>query len=546
MKRKLALVLVVALILSLGTFSTVSYAADAAEDITVYTGEQFVTALTANKGATITIEGTEDCADGTKGIVIPNTYQTLSGYNGNIIGVENCNTIQLAETSGNEKSLFGRLSSGNLNISNINIVGAGSGGKGTITTGYVYTTSSSAVNTTSPLICYANGVKVTLNKVTNYVDVDTGKDVIGGLIGFVRNGSVEINDCKNYGDMTSTNRAGGILAYGRGTSTVVTIRHSSNHGKITGGAIGGIYGSDFGTSDYIDITIENCYNDGVILYGTSGSVGGIAGNAYSADISKCYNAGTVTGYKFAGGIVGNSSSSSTVYSTVSNCFNVGNISYAISASNVSSGTVCGIARGSYGVVENCYNLGDLTSMNGVERIYPISNSKTAGCVNNYYTNTEKSDSSTIGTPTTIEGLATDFLSNLNPAEGEPVWYYTEDSSYNYSLPQIIGNEFVNDKNNDWYIAPEEEITVGPASDDILFAKGEDMLFSEEDLGEDLTFENENSSADAKGKNHCEGAFGILFYGNKLKNGNTYYVRPYVLFNGTYTYGAPTSFVFSAE
>ena len=573
MKRKLALMLVISLILSLGAFSTVSFAAT---DTIVTTGADLKEALTNCKGGTVTIAGEDTLADGTKGIILPDNYSPVSGFYGTIRGVDDKNNIQLATTSGSEHGLISSINTGDstTTIENLVLKGVGTDGNSTIST-QLHSTAGTAA-----LIGYVNKSTATviIKNVTNHVNVTDSTKNAGGLIAYIYGGSVTIENCLNDGNITSSKgKSGGFVGSGRAGS--LTVKDSVNYGVITGSdRAGGIYGGAYNTSTgYITLTIEKCANYGSILSHTK-NAGGIAGSGSVATVSKSFNAGNVeSNYRYAAGILASTGSSS----IVTDSFNVGSIS--VKGDAQSAGSVFGIASGD-AVVSNCYNLGDFIAYNSEKdkyySPYAITDSETSGSKNNYYTNdVEVKDAKDIATKTTIEELATDFLSNLNPAGGDPVWCYTEDPSYNYSLPQIIGNEFVNDKNKDWYKAPEEEITVGPASDDILFAKGEDtefdaqlaedgitggyaivaskftvpsgefkfgMLLSEEDLGEDLTFENENYSADAKGKNHCEGAFGILFYGNKLKNGNTYYVRPYVLFNGIYTYGAPTSFVFSAE
>ncbi len=68
-----------------------------------------------------------------------------------------------------------------------------------------------------------------------------------------------------------------------------------------------------------------------------------------------------------------------------------------------------------------------------------------------------------------------------------------------------------------------------------------MLLSEENIDFD-----EDNSIIAPAEKNKNGAFGILFYGNKFKEGKTYYVRPYIERNGAYTLGKITEFVFRAE
>ncbi len=70
-----------------------------------------------------------------------------------------------------------------------------------------------------------------------------------------------------------------------------------------------------------------------------------------------------------------------------------------------------------------------------------------------------------------------------------------------------------------------------------------MLISKTVLGDALTAETCTKAAKAT-KNH-NGAYGILFYG-AMVDGDTYYVRPYIKYNDTFTYGEASSFVFEAK
>ena len=70
-----------------------------------------------------------------------------------------------------------------------------------------------------------------------------------------------------------------------------------------------------------------------------------------------------------------------------------------------------------------------------------------------------------------------------------------------------------------------------------------MLISKTVSGEELTAET--CTKVAKAIKNFNGAYGILFYGNMV-TGDTYYVRPYIKYDDTYTYGAASSFVFNAR
>jgi hypothetical protein len=96
-------------------------------------------------------------------------------------------------------------------------------------------------------------------------------------------------------------------------------------------------------------TISNCYNTGNIS--TIFSAGGICGNATdNSTISDCYNTGNISG-GYAGGICGYTGNIGNFYdaNTISKCYNTGNISDA-----VHTGGICGygVSRGC--IISNCF------------------------------------------------------------------------------------------------------------------------------------------------------------------------------------------------
>jgi uncharacterized repeat protein (TIGR01451 family) len=141
-----------------------------------------------------------------------------------------------------------------------------------------------------------------------------------------------------------------------------------------------------------DATIKNVglEDDYIDVYSSSSdlNVGGICGTSYSS-ISNCYNTGDISSSSsfssYAGGIcgygsssisncynTGDISSSSSPYpsssyaggicgsrsSSISNCYNTGNISSSSSSSSSYAGGICGSSSSS---ISNCYNTGDISS-----------------------------------------------------------------------------------------------------------------------------------------------------------------------------------------
>lgn len=189
--------------------------------------------------------------------------------------------------------------------------------------------------------------------------IETSNTGAGGIIGYIMNNNVNINNCHNVNTtVKSTNEKGnyigGIVGYSSG---VVNIKNCTNSGNVIGITAGGIIGVQnlFGMGLCI---IENCSNYGNIK-GTS--VGGIAvGGIGQYTITNSYNSGEISGTSEVGGILGYSKQSA----VVSNCYNKG---------SVIGGTYMGaiIGKQSGNVNENSSNLYYLNTLpikaiNGVD------------------------------------------------------------------------------------------------------------------------------------------------------------------------------------
>ena len=171
-----------------------------------------------------------------------------------------------------------------------------------------------------------------------------------------------------------------LFGYAKGTIKNLTVQ-----GEIiaNGNYVGGIVAYQNGGS------ILNCaaFIDATSSYGT-GRNAGIAGYAYGATIDSCFNAGTITGSKFQGGIAGYVGGTT----NITNCYNVGALVAGVvtesSGSYGCSGGILGYV-GDYGTVtvENCYNVGDLS--NGNTRIGGIGGElgEAATITNCYYLDT---------------------------------------------------------------------------------------------------------------------------------------------------------------
>ena len=239
-------------------------------------------------------------------------------------------TIKLDISSSGNASLFGKWYPDNTNgtreLKNLTITG-NVAGTGDVSAGFV--------------VAVERDGTYNFDKLINRATV-SGKRGVGGIAGRMEgSGAVVINmtDCENHGSITSSGNAvgavGGIIGFvadGNNPNHTVNIVNCKNYGKISSevnaGGIAGRLAKD--TTRKFTVSITNCANYGEIAASATGSgfagiVGYSQGNADSSlFISKCYNAGKISGYHgyYTSGIVGRSN----IKLTVEDCYNVGEIS----------------------------------------------------------------------------------------------------------------------------------------------------------------------------------------------------------------------------
>ena len=152
----------------------------------------------------------------------------------------------------------------------------------------------------------------------------TGAGKCGGIVGFMNStvnqqakGTWKIENCTNYGNITSKYWAGGITGGTGGMSS--TVSSCINEGQVQGADVtGGIIGTaNSGT------TVASCINNGGITDAAK-CAGGIIGSSSSGGntVSKSANTGNVTGVTNAGGIIGGTSAAG---DAIDNCYNGGDI-----------------------------------------------------------------------------------------------------------------------------------------------------------------------------------------------------------------------------
>ena len=173
----------------------------------------------------------------------------------------------------------------------------------------------------------------------------------GGILGYNGSGAVAVRNCYNAADITSANRAGGIIGDARKSAT---IEYCTNDGNITltnttkvneDTAAGGIVGHSYDTSTTVGLTVKNSVNNGTVSAYIEGNGAGVAGG--------------IVGYVNKGVKSGNTGAPV----TVENCINNGNVTAGFEA-----GGLIGYVFGSndeYAIVNNCINNGDLASASWV-------------------------------------------------------------------------------------------------------------------------------------------------------------------------------------
>lgn len=183
----------------------------------------------------------------------------------------------------------------------------------------------------------------------------------GGILGHQYSSTLTIENCANYGQITTN--ASGASGLGTGgilgntntgdiastlpgeTTPSALIKNNVNHGAInsngeaTGGIVGQVGNKNGGTGTF---TITGNTNNGNVS-GKSNGTGGVLGSSgtpttFTLIITDCTNNGSITGSAYNGGIAG-LPRKNTAASTIQNCTNNGNVT-----GNTYVGGIVGAAR----------------------------------------------------------------------------------------------------------------------------------------------------------------------------------------------------------
>ena len=207
------------------------------------------------------------------------------------------------------------------------------------------------------IVGYISGAYSNISNCQNYGKI-TGRNDVGGIIGY--GSSFFIQDCENYGEISSTSYyLGGIAGYLnsgviRRCSNNCEIRFETNNGDYYGGIIGYLAAS---------CLIENCYNTKDITVIRNDNyryhIGGILGYCNQSTIHKCWNSGNIEGRNNAciSGILGEFSQ----YGTIKACYNTGSLKNTNAGSEVYIGGILAIGNSSYSSqIVKCYNIGKIS------------------------------------------------------------------------------------------------------------------------------------------------------------------------------------------
>ncbi|MFR9557757.1 MAG: hypothetical protein SNG45_08785 [Rikenellaceae bacterium] len=271
--------------------------------------------------------------------------------------------------------LLGRLQIDNAGVTAYSYIGALAGSNaGTISncevTGYVNTSITAAtdanfgglVGISTGSITGCTNYATLNNMVTPPVNSNYGNNS-GGIVGYFNGGT--ITNCVNYGTIFSNKASGGIVGFAGGTSASATssgaISDCKNAGLAycsTGGnrSAGGIIGK----TQWMDLTIDRCANIAGV-YGTGG-IGGVIGNventSCSITLTDCYNIGDITtpnntANDSSSGLIGRILGSTAVVKA-NYCYSTGKLS--IGGTTSLKGAIVGRSAGPSVAVTDCYAL----------------------------------------------------------------------------------------------------------------------------------------------------------------------------------------------
>ncbi len=166
----------------------------------------------------------------------------------------------------------------------------------------------------------------------------TGKQHVGGLVGYSKSLQLSFTDCENHGEITSNGgNAGGLVGYfgiskSYKAKMTVSAKNCINTGNVSGASsAGGL----IGCIESSNAVLDKCANSGEVS--SDGTAAGIIASAGSGDgkvclaVSDCSNVGDAGGgtTQYAAGIIGKATCAPSPSSKVKNCSNFGMVSASV-------------------------------------------------------------------------------------------------------------------------------------------------------------------------------------------------------------------------
>lgn len=209
-----------------------------------------------------------------------------------------------------------------------------------------------------------------ISRCVNKGSVYSAKTWAGGIIGNTYRDNTYVTDCDNYGDIsTATTHAGGIvgnLVLGTDSLNMNYLQRVRNYGNVTAGTnyAGGIVGEAKAFTRLYNVRNYGDVKGNIYVGGVAGCMLGMA--------DTVLNTGNVTAEKYTvGGLVGTTSSASTVTAAIHNGLNMGQVksngTTATTAYNVG-----GILGGGNIKLYNCVNTADVAGYKSVGGLVGLS------------------------------------------------------------------------------------------------------------------------------------------------------------------------------
>lgn len=386
-------------------------------------------------------------------------------------------------------------------------------------------------------------LKVTLEGCKNYGNI-VANSPAGGIVGGVNidsgtasdgttlYGRLIINNCANYGDLNVAGCTGGIIGAATNTFSCYTVTNCLNAGNIyntanetnsSGTIIGyGAYDPTGTATGYLDITVKDCYNTGIMTFKGSNAYKQMYASAVALGSSRKSGSGTTT---FTGSV------------TIDNFYDIANPNFEALVKDSDNGS-------SYPI-----NLDAVTF--SVTDVYTLNPKRilqnTEGAVAEFL----QTVPSTFDSTKWIASTAADYpyiqlKDNLYDGDAITVGAPVSISSGTYVF---VSNDYTGLESltfegtkSDYYAIVAGKFAL-PSTITLTDVEYGVMVTKDVEDGDEIDSTNFTEKFVAQ-RSLTDGTFGILVYGTKMVETDRYYVRPYVknLLTGDYYYGNGQSFV----